>query len=245
MKKINSIQNNEVLNKSELYNQSSDPINKMLQESYAYEKIFPGKDSEKEIGKILEVIQILNSMVPITFPQYNFNPDEINGEYYYKPDGTLLLIREYEKDIIRDYYYDKDNNTISRIQEHDKNNGRIKAKIDPAKKKNKNTKFSITIFDEKINNKYMIIQVAENGVVSSFSEFCSTGQSFKTLFRDTSTSKPVRYLTGGDNINGKFEMFDCILDAEGKIARIKQYTSTHEVNINYVNKQKIVKVKKI
>ena len=138
MKKINSIQNNEVLNKSELYNQSSDPINKMLQESYAYEKIFPGKDSEKEIGKILEVIQILNSMVPITFPQYNFNPDEINGEYYYKPDGILLLIREYEKDIIRDYYYDKDNNTISRIQEHDKNNGRIKAKIDPAKKKNKN-----------------------------------------------------------------------------------------------------------
>jgi hypothetical protein len=88
-----------------------------------------------DMADVLEVVRILNNMAPIRMPEYNFNIDEINGEHYYKPDGSLLLIREYDSDVIRDYYANlasmNPEYTVSRILEHDKNTGRLRAKIEP------------------------------------------------------------------------------------------------------------------
>ena len=69
-----------------------------------YSQTISRKIQDKELTEILEVVRILNNMAPIKMPEYNFNIEEINGEHYYRPDGSLLLIREYDSNIIRDYY---------------------------------------------------------------------------------------------------------------------------------------------
>lgn len=210
-----------------------------------YSQTSPRQQYDKDIAEILEVVRILNNMAPIRMPEYNFNIDEINGEYYYKPDGSLLLVREYDRDTIRDYYAEGSKNaeyTVSRILEHDKNSGRLKTKIEPITKKGANLKTNITIFDLKINNKYIIIQLAEEGIVSNISEFTGKGKSFQTLFRNISNQKPARYLEGKDSSDG-FEMIDCIFDSNGQIARIKKYSNNKEINIDYTNKSKNISVK--
>ena len=70
--------------------------------SYSQETNRPKYD--KDLSEILEVVRILNNLAPLRMPIYNFNLEEINGERYYRPDNTLLLVREYDGDIIRDYY---------------------------------------------------------------------------------------------------------------------------------------------
>ena len=62
---------------------------------------------DKDINDIIEVVKILNNLVPIRMPIYNFNIDEINGERYYKPDGTLLLVREEDNDVRNWKYFNK------------------------------------------------------------------------------------------------------------------------------------------
>ena len=201
---------------------------------------------DKDVAEIVEVVRILNNMAPIRMPEYNFNLDEINGESYYKPDGTLLLIREYDSDVIRDYYAttEKDNceYTVSRILEHDKISGRLRTKIEPICRKGSRLKTNITIFDLKVNNKYIIIQLADGGLVNNISEFTGKGKSFQTLFRNIETLKPARYLEGKDKETG-FEMLDCLFDMEGQIARIKCYSNKKEVSIDYTKDSKSITVK--
>ena len=60
---------------------------------------------DEDIIKVVEVVRILNNLAPLTMPEYCFDANQINGDCYYKPDGTPLLIREFDSDIIRDYYY--------------------------------------------------------------------------------------------------------------------------------------------
>ena len=120
-----------------------------------YSQTISRKIQDKELTEILEVVRILNNMAPIKMPEYNFNIEEINGEHYYRPDGSLLLIREYDSNIIRDYYTKKDGEdgpTISRILEHEKDSGRLKTKIEPITRKGSRLTTNITIFDLKINN---------------------------------------------------------------------------------------------
>ena len=69
-----------------------------------YTQTTPRQKYDQDIAEILEIVRILNNMVPTRMPEYSFDIEEINGERYYRPDGTLLLIREYDSDLIRDYY---------------------------------------------------------------------------------------------------------------------------------------------
>lgn len=207
----------------------------------------PRPKFDKDASEIIEVVRILNNMVPLRMPEYNFNIEEINGEYYYRPDGSLLLVREYDGDLIRDYYVATENSksefSIDRILEHDKNSGRLRTKIEPITRKGSRLKTNITIFDLKVNNKYIIIQLSEDGVVNNISEFSGVGKSFQTLFRNIYTFKPARYLEGKDRKELGFEMVDCLFDSEGKLARIKRYSNKKEVSIDYTSDSKNITVK--
>ena len=230
--------------------QISNPMDKVIVDSSislsSYTQSLPKNQYDKDITEILEVVRILNNLAPIKMPNYNFNIDEINGERYYRPDGTLLLVREYDSDVVRDYYAAtlKDNcaSSVSRILEHSKDTGRLRAKIEPINRKISRLTTNITIFDLKINNKYIIIQLSEGSIVNNISEFTGKGKSFQTLFRNITTLKPARYLAGKDK-DGSFEMVDCIFDLNGNVARIKKYTNKQEVKIDYTEKTKNVTVK--
>ena len=212
-----------------------------------YSQTSPRKNYDRDLNSIIEVVRILNNMAPERMPIYNFNLEEINGERYYRPDGTLLLIREYDSDVIRDYYAraDKDEagNTVSRILEHEKISGRLRTKIEPITRNGSRINTSVTIFDLKVNNKYIIFQLSEGGVVNNISEFTGKGKSFQTLFRNIETLKPARYLEGKDTEENGFEMLDCIFDSQGHVARIKRFMNKKEVCIDYTPKTKNITVK--
>ena len=213
--------------------------------SYSQETNRPKYD--KDISEIVEVVRILNNLAPLRMPIYNFNLEEINGERYYRPDNTLLLVREYDGDIIRDYYVTQKGElcsfSIKKILEHDKSTGRLRAKIEPIKRNGSRVTTNITIFDSKINNKYTIMQLSEGGIVNNISEFTGKGKSFQTLFRNIETFKPARYLEGRDNKEEGFFMVDCIFDKDGNIARIKRYNSHKETCIDYTETKKNITVK--
>lgn len=202
---------------------------------------------DKDIVEMVEVVRILNNLAPLRMPIYNFKLDEINGEYYYRPDGTLLLVREYDSDVIRDYYAEKDvqdpNYTVNRILEHDKKSGRLRAKIEPIIGHGSKLKTNIIIFDLKLNKKYTLMQLTEDGYVNNITEFSGEGKSFKTLYRNIMTFKPARYIEGKDDKENGFNMVDCIFDLSGNVARIKKYTSKKEVSIEYSDGKKNVTVK--
>ena len=231
--------------------QSSNPLSAKIGKSNValtdYTKSMPRQQFDEDIAEIIEIVRILNNMAPIRMPEYNFNLDEINGERFYRPDGTLLLVREYDSDLIRDYYAKTEKEdceyTVRRILEHDKITGRSRTKIEPINRKGSRLKTNITIFDLKVNNKYIIIQLSEEGVVNNISEFTGKGKSFQTLFRNIDTLKPARYLEGRDNKENGFEMIDCIFDSEGHVARIKRFTNKKEININYTEDSKNITVK--
>ncbi|MBR2430082.1 hypothetical protein IKB17_01290 [bacterium] len=229
--------------------QSSDPMSDranvdiMLKD---YNQTIPRQKHDKDLSEILEIVRILNNMAPIRMPEYSFDINEINGEYYYRPNGSLLLVREYDSDVIRDYYASEQEDlgcTVSRILEHDKTTGRLKTKIEPIMRKGSRLKSSITIFDLKVNNKYIIIQLSEGGFVNNISEFTGKGKSFQTLFRNIDTLKPARYIEGKDDFEKGFEMIDCIFDSNGNIVKIKRFSGNKEVNINYSQESKNISVK--
>lgn len=231
--------------------QSSNPLRMSTEKSALsnYNRTVSRSLYDEDAHRITEVVRILNNLAPLSMPVYNFNIDEINGERYYKPDGTLLFVRDFDSDVIRDYYYnpnaDKAEYTVSRILEHDKNTGRLRVKIEPITREGSRLKTTIAIFDEKINNKYTIIQLSDNGIVNNISEFSGKGKSFQTLFRNTRTFKPVRYIEGNDNKENGFEMVDCIFSEGGEIVRIRQYNNKRETNINYTSTQKQISVKNL
>lgn len=202
---------------------------------------------DEDVLEILNVSKMLNNLVPIRMPIYNFNINEINGDAYYRPDGTLLLIREYDSDVIRDYYAvtlpDDDEFSVSRILEHDKRTGRLKVRIEPITRKGSRLTTNITIFDMKINNKYTLIQLSEGGFVNNISEFTGKGKSFKTLFRNINNFKPARYLEGRETQNNGFEMIDCLFGVDGNIARIKRYSNKKEICVDYTEDKKSIRVK--
>lgn len=212
-----------------------------------YSQSIPRPKYDKDINDIIEVVRIINNMAPLRMPIYNFNLDEINGERYYKPDGTLLLVREYDSDVIRDYYAKTAKEvsiySVTRILEHDKISGRLRAKIEPIVRAGSRLKTNITIFDLKVNNKYIIMQLSDDGIVNNITEFSGKGKSFQTLYRNIDTFKPARYIEGKDTAENGFEMVDCIFSLDGKIARIKRYTNKKEVCIDYDDNKKNISVK--
>ena len=237
-------------NKEVLTSEASNPlptnnVPNLALTNYSQETNRPKYD--KDVNEIIEIVRILNNLAPLRMPIYNFNLDEINGERYFKPDGTLLLVREYDSDIIRDYYVANQRElspfSISRILEHNKISGRLRAKIEPINRSGSRVTTSITIFDAKINNKYTIMQLSDGGIVNNISEFTGKGKSFQTLFRNIETFKPARYLEGKDNKDEGFLMIDCIFDKDGNIARIKRYNSNKETCIDYTKTKKNITVR--
>ena len=215
-----------------------------VMDNYTQEIHRPKYDSD--IAEMVEVVRILNNLAPLRMPVYNFNLDEINGEHYYRPDGSLLLVREYDSDVIRDYYAETDPEklqNVNRILEHDKKTGRLRTKIEPIVGHGANLKINVTIFDLKINNKYTLMQLTEEGYVNNITEFTGEGKSFQTLYRNILTFKPARYIEGKDDKEVGFKMVDCIFDSNGSIARIKRYTSKKEVCIDYTDDKKTITVK--
>jgi len=233
------------------FDQSSNPLKARAEiasnELKNYSQTLPRPKYDGDIAQVVEIVRILNNMAPIRMPEYNFNIEEINGERFYKPDGSLLLVRDFDSDVIRDYYYNPDYTeieySVSIILEHDKNTGRLRVKIEPITRKGSRLKTNIAIFDEKINNKYTIIQLSEGGIVNNISEFSGKGKSFQTLFRNIYNFKPVRYLEGKDNKENGFEMIDCLFTAEGDVARIRRYNNKKEISIDYSKNQKHISVK--
>lgn len=233
------------------WSEASNPLTARKQASknaltnYSQEISRPKYDDD--IAEIIEVVRLLNNLAPLRMPVYNFNTEEINGEHYYTPDGALLLIREYDGDIIRDYYVDKHcedkQQKIARILEHDKNDGRLRTKIEPIKGHGSKLKYSIMIFDTKINNKYVLMQLTEDGYVNNISEFTGKGKSFKTLYRNIQTFKPARYIEGKDDKENGFSMVDCVFATDGNIIRIKRYSNKKEVCIDYTEDKKNITVK--
>ncbi len=212
-----------------------------------YTKTAPRPKFDSDLSQILEVVRILNNVAPVSMPEYNFNADEINGEYFYKPDGNLLFIRDFDSDVIRDYYYNPNAEdskySISKILEHDKITGRLRVKIEPITRNGSKLKTNITIFDAKISRKYTLIQLSEGGIVNNISEFSEDGKSFQTLFRNINTLKPARYLEGKDNKQTGFTLIDCLFNNTGDIVRIKRYCNKKEINIDYTESEKHIKVK--
>lgn len=239
---------NNFTNKAETAIPASIPVQPEIETSAlsSYSRTINRTQYDSDIAQILEVVRILDIVAPKSMPEYNFNADEINGERFYKNDGSLIFIRDLDTDVIRDYYYNPNAESpeysISRILEHDKNTGRLRVKIEPITRAGSRLKASIAIFDEKINNKYTIIQLAEGGTVSNISEFTGNGKSFQTLFRNIHTLKPARYLEGKDNKEIGFAMTDCIFTETGEIARIKRYCNKRTINIDYTSTEKHISV---
>lgn len=208
-----------------------------------YTQSLPRNTYDEDMAELLEVVRILNNMAPLRMPVYNFQVDEINGEVFFKPDGTRLLIREYDSDLVRDYYISASNSQkIERILEHDRISGRLRTRIEPNPRPSSRSKINITIFDEKINRKYTLMQLAEDGIVNNITEFSGKGQAFQTLYRNINF-KPARYLEGKDIPGKGFEMVDCIFDNDGNIVRIKRYNSKKEIDIQYTDDRKNITVK--
>ena len=243
--------NKRTINDVEVFQEaSSNPLetsNIQYNDLSLYSKTTARPSYDSDIIQITEVVRIFNNVAPKRMPEYPFNADNINGERYYKPDGTLLYIRDFDNDVIRDYYYkpntENSEYNIFQILEHDKNTGRLRVKIEPITKVGSCLRTNITIFDEKISNKYTIIQLADGGYVSNISEFTGNGKSFQTLFRNINTLKPARYIKGVDDKLSGFSMVDCTFSETGEVVRIKRYAGKREIVIDYTPTQKHITVK--
>ena len=199
---------------------------KNVSASKTHTSVNPSSINIDEVS-IKHMAGFLNNIAPKEMPIYNFNIDCVNGERYYKPDGTLLFTRYIKGDVIKDYYYkenfDNPNYTISQILERNRITGRLKVKVEPVLKYNELHRVNIIIFDSKINHKYAMLQLTNTGVVTSISEISNNGSAFKTIFRNQETGKPTRYIEGHDGQDGVFEIKDYVFNELMEIVQTRTY----------------------
>lgn len=213
-----------------------------------YNQVLVKPKYDKDSAEIMNNVVYLNSITPmrLKLPQ-SFKINEINGESFYNPDGTLAFICEYREDSIRKFYPAKEIKderiTVELVEELDKDTGNIIAKYEPAVRKEGDLKTNITFFDEKQNNKYILFQAEEDGLVESTTEFSGEGKSFRALMRDPDTTIPVRYMEMKENEVGELSVTSCKFDGAGKLAEIKRNTPSGELLIQYEGDNKIVKAK--
>lgn len=203
-----------------------------------YNQVLLRPKYDKDAIEVLNKARDMNNLAPkkLEIP-HSFNIDEVNGERVYKKDGTLAYIREYENEIIREYY--PQNTKIEKVIERNKKTGQIIAKIEPQEGRG----IKLTVFDDKINNKYTMFQLEEDGLISAITEFSGKGQSFRTLFRNPDTTMPVRYLEARDNDDGEFAVLDSRFDNSGRVLEIKKMTDAKQVKIEYEGDKKNISVK--
>ena len=232
-----------------LINESTNPLRlkanlSSLSALSNYNQVLVKPKFDKDSMDILTSIDELKKLIPdkLELP-YSFELDAINGERIYDTEGKLCYIREYGNDIIRDYYPSENGLKVAKIFEINKNTGALISKIEPAIRQDGSLKTNITIFDEKINNKYTIIQLGEDSNINSITEFSGKGKDFRTLFKNPYNGTPIRYIEAKENNGGEFEFLDCRLDSNQNITEIKKLSTTRETNINYSGNKKIIDVK--
>ena len=120
-------------------------------------------------------------------------------------------------------------------------NGSIISKIEKVKKENEE-KINLTVYDEKINDKYIMYQIT-HGNIGSITEFSANGKKFRTLIKDVYTNKPQRYMEAKEDEQGEFVFTDAKLSSNLNISEIKKISSNKEVCIRYEGVNKIVDVK--
>lgn len=209
-----------------------------------YNQVLVKPKFDKDIMYVLTRIDELSKLTPAKLEMpYSFDLDSVNGERIYDKSGSLLYIREFGSDFVREYYPAEESSKIQLILERDKNTGALISKVQPIQRKDGSIKTNVTIFDEKINNKYTMFQVEEDGSVRSITEFSGKGKDFRTLFRNLYKHEPVRYIEARETDDGDFEFLDSRLDSNRQVTEIKRMTSSKEVNIKYAGTQKIIDVK--
>lgn len=207
-----------------------------------YNQVIVKPKYDKDCVSILNKVRKLNNIAPYRLElPHSFNIEEINGERVYDKNGKIDYIREYENDVIREYY--PEDGKLKKLVERNKSNGAVIAQIEPQNKNDGKVVTNVTIFDDKINDKYTIFQVEEDGFIKSVTEFTGNGKSFCTLFRNPDTTVPLRYLEAKDGEEGVFYLLDANFDQTGNIVGIKKTTADKEINITYEKGMKNIQVK--
>ena len=209
-----------------------------------YNQVMIRPKYDKDILYVLSRVDELTKVTPqkLEMP-YSYDLDKLNGERILDDTGHLLYIREFGNNFVREYYPSEDTNQIEQVLEKDKDNGNLISKVVRNIRDDGTIKTSVTVFDEKLNNKYTMFQVEDDGSVSSVTEFLGGGQNFRTLFKNPYNNQFSRYIEAKESDTGEFEFLDARFDSNQQISEIKKLSSSKEVNITYTGTQKTVDVK--
>ncbi len=194
--------------------------------------------------EILTKVDSLSKLIPkdMKIP-YSFSVDDLNGERIYTKNGDLDCIREYDNEIVRDYIPEKTGKNVLQIIERDRTSGLLISKIERSINNSGVVKLNVTIYDDKINNKYTMLQIEDNSI-SNITEFYADGKKFRTLVCDVFTNKPLRYMEAKEDVNNEFVFTDAHLDTKGEVSEIKKVFADKEVCIKYSGMQKSIDVKR-
>ena len=212
---------------------------------YSYSQILAKPKFDKDAATILNRVQNLQQLLPqkLDIP-YSFVTAKVNGERIFNAEKSLICIKEYGSDFIREYYPAKqDDNMISKIIERDKTTGKIISKLERTIKEDGYIKTNIIVFDEKINNKYIMFQI-EDFSISSITEIFDNGKQFKTLFRNLKTLEPESYAESAELKNKGFIIINCLLKSANEIEYMKINTAEKDIFIEYKDNQKIIDVRR-
>lgn len=213
---------------------------------YSYSQILVKPKFDKDAATILNRVQNLQQLLPqkLDIP-YSFIQIKLFSVLKIRSPFTLAVTKEYGSDFIREYYPAKqDNNMISKIIERDKTTGKIISKLERTIKDDGYIKTNIIVFDEKINNKYIMFQIEEDFSISSITEIFDNGKQFRTLFRNPKTLEPERYAESAELKNKGFIIINCQLKSENEISNIKINTAEKDIFIEYKNNQKIIDIRR-
>ena len=209
---------------------------------YSYSQILKKQKFDKDLAAILHRVEKLRKALPqkLEMP-YCFTTSEVNGERVFDENNKLCLIKEYCSDFVREYYPAADNeNVIYKILERNKQTGEIISKIDRSLKNDESIKTTVIVFDENINNKYIMFQVEEDSMISSITDIYNNGREFQTLFINPITLLAEQYIESMETSNKGFVIINCKLKSDTEVENIKINTEEKDIFIEYNNNQKII-----
>ena len=213
---------------------------------YSYSQILKKQKFDKDLAAILHRVEKLRKALPqkLEMP-YCFTTSDVNGERVFDENNKLCLIKEYCSDFVREYYPAADNeNVIYKILERNKQTGEIISKIDRSLKNDESIKTTVIVFDENINNKYIMFQVEEDSMISSITDIYNNGREFQTLFINPITLLAEQYIESMETSNKGFVIINCKLKSDTEVENIKINTEEKDIFIEYNNNQKIIEVRR-
>lgn len=210
-----------------------------------YNQVLLKPKFDNDSAQVMDRVDELMNLTPkkISLP-HSYKIDEINGERIFNSNGDLLLIRDYENGVIKEYYPSKDGINVQMILEKDKDSNEIISSIEPFYANDGNIKTKLTIFDNKINNQYVMFTIENDSSISSVTKFSTKANNFKTLFINPYTKTPERYVELKEDTQGEFETIDSHIGQNKEVVDIKKVTPYKEMIIKYEDGKKIIDVKK-